>query len=145
MKEQSFHVGVKALIVNEKNELLLLKINPDELVGDKRTYWDLPGGRIRGEDSIERTLRNEVEEELGVNDIKILEHFDTHVSNISIPVGNGSVKLLLIVYKCKMLEKNFKLSFEHTDWKWVPIEEAKQLLKIKFPDSFIRKLETIKN
>ena len=30
MNEQKFHVGVKALVLNENNEILLLRINPKD-------------------------------------------------------------------------------------------------------------------
>ncbi len=144
MNEQKFHVGVKALILNDKNEILILKANPEELKTRKIPHWDLPGGRIKGNDSIEETLLKEVEEELGTRKIKILDHFDTHVSNLTIPIENETVSLLLIVYKCKLLDNKIKLSFEHLEYMWCNIDEAKELLKVKFANSFIEKLDSLK-
>lgn len=37
-----FHIGVKALIVNQENHVLLLERNHPI----KGIYWDLPGGRL---------------------------------------------------------------------------------------------------
>lgn len=143
MTEQKFHVGVKALILNDKNEILILKVNPEEMRQNQPTHWDLPGGRIKRNDSIEETLRKEVTEELGIDNIEILEHFDTHVSNLKILLDNETVGLLLIVYKCRLPDNNmnFKLSFEHLKYKWASIKEAKESLKVKFPNSFIKKLD----
>lgn len=60
-KEDCFHLGVKALIFNEKNKMLLLERHHPS----KKMYWDIPGGRLlRGESLIE-TLIREVKEETG--------------------------------------------------------------------------------
>ncbi|MBI2542673.1 MAG: NUDIX hydrolase [Candidatus Aenigmarchaeota archaeon] len=144
MTEQKFHVGVKALILNDKNEILILRANPSEL-RRQATHWDLPGGRIKENDSIEETLRKEINEELGVDNIKIVEHFDTSISNIKIPLDDETVGLILIVYKCKLPDNNvdLKLSFEHLEYKWASVDEAKELLKFKFGNSFIEKLDLL--
>lgn len=145
MTEQKFHVGVKALILNDENKILVLKTNPKEAGHYHPEHWDLPGGRIKTGDSIEKTLRKEIEEELGISAIEILEPFDTHISNLKIPVDNEMVALLMIIYKCKLPDNNvkFNLSFEHLEYKWVSVDEAKGLLKIKFAKSFIGKLNSV--
>lgn len=147
MTEQKFHVGVKAFITNEKNEILILRANTEEMRQQQPSHWDLPGGRIKGSDSIEETLRKEVQEELGVDNIEILGHFDTHISNLKIPLENETVSLLMVVYKCKLRDynKKFNLSPEHLEYQWASVDEAKKLLKVKFPDSFIEKLNSLKN
>ncbi len=141
MKEQKFHVGVKALILNEKNEILLLKANPARFESDMVAHWDVPGGRIQENSGIEDTLKKELGEELGVDDVEILDLFDAVVSNFKIPDGDEKVGLLLLIYQCK-LHKNekFKLSFEHTEYKWADVGEARELLSFKFPKSFTDKL-----
>ena len=145
MSEQKFHVGVKAFIVNDANKILILKTNPKEAGHYHPEHWDLPGGRIKINDSIEETLRKEIEEELGIDNIEILGHFDTHISNLKIPLENETVSLLMIVYKCKLPDynKEFNLSFEHLEYQWASVDEAKELLKVKFPDSFIEKLDLL--
>ncbi len=144
MKEELFHLGVKALIIND-NRILILKTNPEELKGDKTVHWDLPGGRVKKGDDIETTLRKEVKEELGIEDIEIVGHFDSFISNLKIPTDNGYVGLALIVYICKIKnDSKIKLSFEHTEYKWASIDEAKKLLIYKYPESFIKKLSLIK-
>ncbi|MBU5687829.1 MAG: NUDIX hydrolase [Candidatus Aenigmatarchaeota archaeon] len=140
--EEQYHLGIKALILNKQNQVLILKTNPEELKGDKTIHWDLPGGRVKKGDSIETTLRKEVKEELDIDKIEILSHFDSFISNIRIPVKDYDVGLILFVYKCKIDENSkIKLSFEHTEYKWASIEEAKELLSYKYPKSFIEKLD----
>ncbi len=122
--------------------MLLLRANPEEM-RTKIEHWDLPGGRIEVDDSIEETLIREVEEELGTRDIEIIEHFDTFISNFKIPIDDGTVGLLLIVYKCKLPDNSmeFKLSSENLEYRWATIDKSKELLKVKYPRSFIQKLD----
>lgn len=147
MSEQKFHVGIKALITNGNNEILILKANPAELKGGEPPHWDLPGGRIKEGDSVEETLATEIEEELGINghDVEIVRPFDGSISNLKIPVGEEKFGLVLFVYLCKLRTKNkFNLSFEHTEFKWASIDEAKKLLSVKFSKSFVDKLDDLK-
>ncbi|MBI4163775.1 MAG: NUDIX hydrolase [Candidatus Aenigmarchaeota archaeon] len=148
MNEQKFHVGIKALILNEKKQILIFKANPAELKGDKIAHWDLAGGRIKEGDSVEETLRKEVEEETGVDgkNLEVLDPFHGSISNIKIPIGDEKFGLVLFVYLCKLhTNQEFKLSFEHTEYKWASIDEAKKLLSYKYAKSFTEKLDELKS
>lgn len=56
-------VGAGALILNEKNEILLMKRKKDPEAG----YWSIPGGRVDFLEQIEKTIKREIREELGVD------------------------------------------------------------------------------
>lgn len=147
MNEQKFYVGTKALILNDENKILILKANPKELKGNCPAHWDLPGGRIKIRETPEESLRKEVKEELGIEgkEIKIVRLFDASISNLKIPVGDESFGLVLFTYFCKFKRKNvkFNLSFEHTEYKWVSIKEARKLLSFKFHRNFIENLDNL--
>lgn len=149
MNEKKIHVGIKALIQNAQGKILVLKVNPDELKSNKHgAYWDIPGGRIKEGDSVEKTLKKEIEEELGIDDsnLGVYEFFHGNVSNLEIPLENETVGLVLLSYICKFRQepKEIKLSFEHTEYKWVSVGEAKELLGVKFSKDFIEKLDKLK-
>jgi ADP-ribose pyrophosphatase YjhB (NUDIX family) len=63
-------VGCGAFIINEKNQLLLLKRN--KKCRNKAGYWTIPGGRIEFFEKIEDALKREIKEELDI-DIKIIK------------------------------------------------------------------------
>ncbi len=147
MNEKIFHIGIKALILNKEGNILLLKANPAELRGNKQAHWDIPGGRIKHGDSPEQTLKNEILEELGVEEVEIENLFDASISNLKIPLETGEeVGLALFTYICNKLPENaeIKLSTEHTEYKWADIAEAKKLLAVKFNAKFIEKLDSLK-
>ncbi len=143
MTEQKFHVGIKALILNDKNELLLMKTAQEKL---KRNivHWDLPGGRIKDGDDVETTLRKEIEEETGIRHVKILDFFHAVISNIKVHREDYTYGLVLFIYRCKINPKEkIILSDEHTEYKWASIKEAKKLLVVKYPKDFIEKLSEL--
>jgi 8-oxo-dGTP pyrophosphatase MutT (NUDIX family) len=119
--EAFFHVGIKAIILNEKNEILLLRAGPE-------------------------TLRREIEEELNVpgNDVEIGELFDASVSKFKIS-HEKDFNLFLVTFLCKLKgNHDFKLSDEHEEHIWTSIDDAKKKLAIKFADSFLEKLDELK-
>ena len=136
--EQEFHVGVKAIFLNERGEILLLRKSPRH--GSAGTYWDIPGGRVKQGSGIEDTLRREIREEIGARQFGITRLFDAVISNI-IP-HKGEKGLFLVAYLCALDPgSRIVLDTEHTEFKWAGVDEAKELLSFKFPASFLEKLD----
>ena len=77
------------MIRNPKGQVLLLQVNPAQLQEDGREYWDLPGGRVKKNQTILETLEREVAEETGITSIEASKSVGMVVSNIRIPLGNG--------------------------------------------------------
>src|SRR5690606_4909053 len=88
LSEDSFHLGIKALIRNDEGSVLLLRVNPAKLNGEHRDYWDLPGGRVQKGDDVIDTLKREVAEETGITDLKSTKEVGMVLANIRIPVGD---------------------------------------------------------
>lgn len=142
MKEDIFHLGIKAIIRNSDGKILLLKTNSKALKHYKGDpYWDIPGGRIHIGSTIKETLKREVEEETGIREIRGFRLFLIVLSNIRIPVGDSTVGLILSSYICDVDKiNNVKLSEEHTEYGWFEPREASKLLKVKYPNEFISKI-----
>lgn len=143
--EDKFHLGIKALIRNSAGQILLLKVNKEKLKGyTGEAYWDIPGGRIQKDQSIEETLKREVEEEIGVKEITNIMPFSMVLSKIRIPQGDDSVGLILGAYTCEIPENSdIKLSEEHVEAKWFTPLEAPKLLEIKYPVEFTEKIKVL--
>jgi 8-oxo-dGTP diphosphatase len=133
--EKLFHVGVKALITNANEKLLLLRTIP---LSGAEPHWDIPGGRIKeGQDS-ETTLRREVQEETGITSMTPPVFYAAVISSMQIPVvGVGKVGLLLMVYTVGVHDAtDITLSSEHTAYEWVGAMEAADRLNYKYPKEF---------
>jgi 8-oxo-dGTP diphosphatase len=139
MNEDNFHLGIKALIRNSKGEYLLLKTNKARI--DKE-YYDIPGGRIkRGEDII-NTLKREVFEETGINEISNIKELGMTVANIRIPLKTGGdVGLILMVFEASIPDNSkVILSDEHIDFGFFDKDVTKELLSVKYPIEFLIKI-----
>ncbi len=145
MNEDCFHLGIKAIVRNQKGEILLLKINPSELKDYKEEpYWDIPGGRIQKGNSIEETLKRELKEETGITSLSRFKPFSCDLSKIRIPTETGSVGLILSMYICDVGDvKKIKLSREHIEAKWFSPKESAKLLGFKYPPEFLEKIESL--
>lgn len=143
---QLFHLGIKAVIVNRKKEILVLQKNKKIFAIPGKAFLDLPGGRLKKGSTVKKTLLREIKEEtgLGKDDIsteKVLGFTLAHNKN---PTNVKDVNLILMVYLCK-LKGNGKimLNYEHVNYKWTKISEAKKLLAHKYPKDFIKILDNI--
>jgi len=112
---KTFYVGVKGLIVKEKSVLILKRER------ENNSYaWDIPGGRIDGEESVEQALQRELREELG--DIKkITSEKLLHVFRMPFcfPDGHG---LFLVYFKVSADIAEITLSEEHIGYLWLEKE-----------------------
>ncbi len=114
MSEKLFNVGVKAIIV--KGDKVLI-------VQNTKGFWEVPGGRIDKNESIEEALHRELREELpNIKAIVLHEVVDARRLHKDI---KDDVSLVLVFYK---VEADFDgepdLSHEHTAYKWATKEEA---------------------
>jgi 8-oxo-dGTP diphosphatase len=139
--EKLFHVGVKALIVNSNDQVLVMKVNTASFK-DSTPHWDIPGGRIQQGQSAIAALKREVLEETGIDQILTTEFLTGVISKIEIPVSdNEKVGLVLVVYKVTIPENStVTLSNEHTAYEWVTRSVAADRLRYKYPEEFIKAL-----
>lgn len=146
MEEKIYHLGIKALIRNQRGKVLLLEVNQEMFKNPKpRGYWDIPGGRVLNGQTVEETLLREIAEETGITVLDSVEPWDTLISNIEIPLkGDEKVGLILSIYNCVVDDSvNIQLSEEHTDYSWVLPQEASQKLSYKYPLSFTQKVKEL--
>ena len=74
-EEISLRVAMKAAIFNEKNQLLILQVSKNHYNESARGKWDLPGGKIKPDESFMDGFRREVLEETGVKDFETVKPF----------------------------------------------------------------------
>lgn len=139
--EDSFHLGIKALVRNSQGKILLLQVNPAKLKAEKQAYWDLPGGRIQKDETVISTLEREVKEETGLTGLEKPVEVGMVLSNIRIPLGDSSVGLILNIYSVQAPESaTIAISDEHIAYDWFAPAEAAAMLRVKYPDAFCDKI-----
>ena len=122
---KKFHVGVKGVIVKDKKALVLTE---KDILGGKALIYDLPGGRIGNGESIEKALKRELKEELGI------EYFSLgKLINASIHphYDKNGIGLMLLFYEVKVRKLKLKLSREHKNYLWISQGELNEIIKNK--------------
>ncbi len=141
-----FRKGVSALIVNQKNEFLLVN-----LVSFKEKYFAIPGGGVEQGETLEDAVYREIYEELGVskNDLQIIGQ-----SDIPLRFKFKEIKLNRDGVEYEGSERYFfGLKFIGNDrdiklqegeirfYKWVPVENLKDYLL--FDNQLVETIEKI--
>lgn len=126
MKNQLSKIGdkttcpVAVIIKNEKVLMGLRHYTPDKWKAI--SVWTIPGGRCDSGETIESTLRREVEEETGINNLKINKYLG------EVPGSKSGDKVLLFVcstdQEARLIEPE-----KFSEWRWFSIKE--------YPDNFI--------
>ena len=114
-----FRNAAKAFII-DNNKLLITKRCSDSI--QKPDIWEIPGGRLRlGENPIQGVKR-EIKEETGI-DIEVL-----YPINVRHFVRDDGQTITMLVFLCKAINKNVKLSKEHSAFEWIPLKKCKEKL-----------------
>lgn len=117
---EKLYVSVKAIIINSKNQILILKTR----INDSGWWWSIPGGRInKGENDLKQTLKRELKEEIGTDELEIDALIGNKITNKS------EIGPRIALYFRVFAPENFipKLSEEHVDFKWVDISKVSDL------------------
>ncbi len=123
------NIAAKALLVNKNNEILCLKRRPNDV--HNPSEWDFPGGRLEEGESPFEGLKRECIEEVGL-DIEVQNPLTIHHFT-----RQDGQRITLIVFICKQTseEQEVVLSEEHTEYKWLSIQDARDTVHDSFhPD-----------
>lgn len=116
----------KVIIVDSSNRVLFLKRSKytDKYAGE----WDLPGGHLKKNESLEDGLKREVHEESGLK-----------VENLTFFKKMNNLHF----FHCKYNSQPVSLSHEHIDYKFLNKEELNK--KEKFQKLALQVIETLEN
>ena len=123
MANKYLQVGVKAILKNEKGEILLLRRNPEKYpeIGPK---WDVAGGRIDIGSPLLENLKREVMEETGLeiaSEPKLV--YGQDIMGVERFPGRHIVRL---TYIAKAFGEAVTCD-ESLEYKWFSMEEIKNL------------------
>lgn len=117
---------IKAVVLNEDNEVLILKRAND-------AHWnagslDLPGGHIGENESFEDSILREIKEESGL-DSTLGEIIDVVEFPKDSPLFKEEKRGIRCI--CYSSSKEVKLSHEHESFEWVSLEKAPEKFSAK--------------
>lgn len=125
-QEKLFYIGNKALIRNDKNEVLILHITRTK----DEDYYDLPGGRMNKGEDVVTALTREVKEETGIVDLVIEKPLGMALTSIQIPIPQGEkAGLVLSVYVCSSVSLSGLSTEKGMELEWCPGAQLLDKLK----------------
>ena len=122
----------------ENNKTFYLLLHYPSSAKASHEYWDLPKGHIEKGEKIEETVKREVREETGLDDIKIIEGFKEWIKYFFQFRGKRIFKIVTY-FLAETKTKEAKISFEHTGYKWLPYKEALKKLTFKNAKEVLKK------
>ena len=135
MENIRFHITVKGIVIYHHKILILKRVRPSS---DGLGYWELPGGGLEYGETPHQSLIRELKEETNL-DIKILKpvYTFTAIRSEYQTVGIGFLSV--------PTNDHVKISNEHTDYKFVSIDEIQDYLDKKIYDDIILTLQEYEN
>ena len=131
MKNVKFHITVKGIVVLDNKILLLKRVKPST---DGLGFWELPGGGLEYGETPNQALIRELKEETGLDIVIIKPAYTfTKIREDYQTVGIG--------FLCIPKNDHVRLSDEHTDYCFVTIEKAKELLDKEIYNNIIYTIE----
>ena len=131
MKNVKFHITVKGIVVLDNKILLLKRVKPST---DGLGFWELPGGGLEYGETPNQALIRELKEETGLDIVIIKPAYTfTKIREDYQTVGIG--------FLCIPKNDHVRLSDEHTDYSFVTIEKAKELLDKEIYNDIIYTIE----
>lgn len=123
-KHERFFVSVGAAIYNFDTKKFLVLKDADESSDYYKKFgpWELPGGRIHeGELAID-ALKREIEEETGLSEFEVIGTVDASLS----PQPYKEAQGFLVTYLVRYNGGEPKMSSEHSEFRWVSLEEMEE-------------------
>lgn len=128
------------IFYKEEGKIYYLLLNYSPIGNTEKTYWGFAKGRIeKGEKEID-TIKREIEEETGINDLKFVDGFK-EVEKYFFKIKGETIFKTVYFLLAETKTKEIKLSFEHLDYKWLLFDEAIDQLTFKNAKEFLKKVD----
>lgn len=122
----------------EKDKIYYLLLNYSAIGKIEKTYWGFPKGHIEKKEKEIETVRREIKEEVGIEDIRLIEGFKEGERYFFKFRGKNILKFVTF-YLVETKTKKVKLSYEHKDYAWLEYEKAFEQLTFKSTKEILKK------
>uniref|UniRef100_A0A075G2C5 Bis(5'-nucleosyl)-tetraphosphatase [asymmetrical] n=1 Tax=uncultured marine thaumarchaeote AD1000_71_A04 TaxID=1455935 RepID=A0A075G2C5_9ARCH len=107
-------------------------------------HWDFVKGNIEEGEGEEETVKRELFEETGINNLEIHQGFNEK-AEYNYYKKNNKVHKIVSYYLAETNQKQVKLSFEHLEYKWSDYEDSMKLITFENSKEILKKGNEIIN
>ena len=107
-------------------------------------HWDFVKGNIEEGEGEEETVKRELFEETGINNLEIHQGFNEK-AEYNYYKKNNKVHKIVSYYLGETNQKQVKLSFEHLEYKWSDYEDSMKLITFENSKEILKKGNEIIN
>lgn len=109
-------------------------------INRKGGHWEFAKGHVEKNETEEQTIKREVQEETGLEDIEILPGFKEYIKYFFKAKQNPHwIFKLVIFYVARTNTKEIKLSPEHIGFDWLPFDQAFKKITYKNSKELLKK------
>ena len=130
------YVGMAAVIEKEGN-FLILKRSPKK--DFEPESWETVTGRLENDESPVEGILREVMEETSL-EVEVVLPLDTGFFYR----GGKEFPMVFIAYYCRYLKGEVRITWEHSEFKWISLSEAIEMLDLKHFHVMFKNLEKLK-
>lgn len=106
---------VSIIIINEDKKILSLRRSLEKkFYGGK---WDIISGKIENEETADEAFKRELYEEAGIEDFRLIQ------TAVPFKYKENGKEWFVHSFLCQINHNNIKLNNEHTDFKWMEIND----------------------
>ena len=102
------------------------------------SHWGFPKGNIEKGEKLEDTIKREVKEETGIEDVKFLPGFKEWVKYFY-KLKDRDIFKTVTYLVAETRTKEVKISWEHIGYKWLPYQKALEKLTFKNAKQILEK------
>ncbi len=101
-------------------------------------HWGFPKGHIEKGESLEQTVRREVKEETGIEDIEILNGFKEWIKYFY-KLKDKNIFKIVTYLLAETKQRKVKISYEHKGYAWLSYNDALNRLTFKNSKEILKK------
>lgn len=110
-------VVAKSLLFHDDKILLVRR---SATAPHRKLEWDLPGGMVDDGEDVNKGVVREIAEETGIK----VDPQKTYLAYAWTSVFDDKLNIVRLFYAVRTDNSNVTLSFEHSEYKWVTLDEA---------------------
>ena len=103
-------------------------------------HWDLVKGHVEKDEDMMETVTREAEEEAGLIDLEFVPNFSERI-NYSYSKDGKDISKEVAFFLAETRTEEVKLSFEHKDYKWLPLDGALKQVTFDTAKKVLRKAD----